>query len=134
MKNFLTQWETKEKNRKIGGNVQLIDRERSGNMLLIERKCSSNMLLINRKLAKLENDAEYASLPKLIKLVKKPSNLTRIRKEKSYCLISYSLTYFIEPIKWLFFCFAEGLTDLTNGLAISGIELRGKKVAISFFG
>ena len=49
MKNFLTQWETEDKNQKIVDNV----------------------LLINKVLAKLENDIEYASLSKVYKIGKK---------------------------------------------------------------
>ena len=73
MKNFLTQWETEEEKRKISGSMPLID----------------------KKLAELEDDAKYASLPKLIKLVKKSSNFTKIGKEKSHYPISPSLASFI---------------------------------------
>ena len=88
MKNFLTQSKIEKKNRKIGGNVSLINKERS-----------SNMLLMDWEFAKLKNDAECISLLKLIELVKKPPNLIKTEKEKFYYLISYSLTYFIEPIR-----------------------------------
>ena len=51
MKNLLTYWETEEENRKIGGNLPLIDRKRSDNMLLIDRKRGDDVLLIDKKLA-----------------------------------------------------------------------------------
>ena len=97
MKNLLTQWETEEKNQKTGGNMPLIYKEDSGDMLLIKSKHSGNILLIDKKLAVLEDDAKCIFLPKLTglkgntkcasplkltELVKKPSNLTRIGKEK----------------------------------------------------
>ena len=90
-------------------------------------------MLINRKLANLKNNAKCTSFPKLKKLVKKLSNLTRTRKEKSHCLISHSLAHFVEFIKRPCFSFAEGLTGLTDGLAIGRAELRGKEIAIGFF-
>ena len=92
MKNFLIQGEIKEENRKIDGNV-----------LLIDRKCNSNILRINKKFAELLDQAKYASLLKLIELVKKLSNLTKTRKEKPHCLISHSLIYFIEHVRQLCF-------------------------------
>ena len=91
MKNLLTQWETEEKNQMTGGNVLLIDKEHSGDMLLIDGKPSGDVLLIDRKLVELEDDAEYASLPKLTKLMKKPSNLTRTGKEKLETLDALNL-------------------------------------------
>ena len=48
MKNFLTQWESKEENQKTGGNVPLIDREHNGDVLLIDREHNGDMLLIDR--------------------------------------------------------------------------------------
>ena len=36
MKNLLTQWETKKKNQKTGGNVPLINKEHNGNVLLLD--------------------------------------------------------------------------------------------------
>ena len=92
------------------------------------------MPLINKVLAELEDDAEYAYLPKLTELVKKPSNLTKIRKEKLYCSISHSLAHFFEPVRRPCFCFVKALTGLIDGFAIGGAELRKKKVAVSFFG
>ena len=112
MKNFLIQWETEEKNRKIGGNV----------------------LLINRKLAELEYDAKCASLIKLTKLVKKHSNLTKTGKKKPHCLIFYFLTCFVEPVRQPYFCFVKSLTSLIDCLAISRAESRGGKIAINFSG
>ena len=58
MKNLLIQWETEEINRKIIGNIPLIDRE----------------------LARLENYVKCASLLKLTELIKKHFNLIRIEK------------------------------------------------------
>ena len=121
MKNLLTQWETEEENRKISGDMPLIDSKHNG-----------NMLLINRKLVELENDAEYASFPKLIKLVKKPFNLIKTGKEESHYPISYFLTCLVELVRQLYFCFAEGLMGLTDGLAIGKTELRGEEVAVGF--
>ena len=92
------------------------------------------MLLIDRKLTKLENNAEYASLLKLTKLVKKLSNLTRIRKKKPHCPISYLLACFVEPVRRSRFCFVEGLAGLTDNLTMGGAELKGEEVAIGFFG
>ena len=92
------------------------------------------MLLIDRKLAKLKYDAKYASLPKVTKFVKKPFNLTRTRKEKPHCSISYSLVCFIEPVRRFYFCFIEGLAGLTDGLALGRVKLREREVAIGFFG
>ena len=73
----------------------LIDRENNGNVLLIDSEYSGNILLIDRKLVKLEDDAECTSLPKLIELVKKLSNLTKVEKKKPHHLILYSLACFI---------------------------------------
>ena len=134
IKNFLTQWETKEKNRKIGGNVPFIDRNHNGNILFIDWKCSDNILLINRKHIELKDDAKCISLSKLIKLVKKPSNLTRTGKEKPHCPISYSLTFFVKRVRRPCFCFAESLMGLTYSLAIGKAESRKKEVAVSFSG
>ena len=114
--------------------MPLINREQIGNILLIDRKCNGNMLLINRKLAELEDDAKYAFLQKLIKFVKKLSKLIKTGKKKSYCLISHSLTCFVEPVRQPCFCFAKGLMSLTDGLAIGRAELRGREVTISFLG
>ena len=145
MKNFLTQWEAEEKNRKIGGNIPLIDRkhsgnmlfidrERNGNMLLIDKERSGNMLLIDRELIDLQDDTKCASLPKLIELVKKLSNLTRTRKKKPHHLISHSLTCFVELIRRPYFCFVKGLIHLTDGVAMGRVKLKGGKVAVGFFG
>ena len=82
MKNLLTQWETKKENLKTSGNMPLIDGEHCGDVLLINSKHSGDLLLIERELAELEDNAEYASLPKLTKLVKKLSNLIRTGKKK----------------------------------------------------
>ena len=112
MKNLLTQWETEEENRKIGGGVPLI----------------------SRKLVKLEDDVECASLPKLIKFVKKPFNLTKIEKKKLHCPISYFLACFVEFIERLCFCFVKNLKNLTDGLAMGGAELRRGEIIIGFFG
>ena len=71
MKNILTQFETEKKNQNIGDSVPPIDRASNGHMLFIDRA-----------LAELEDDAECASLPKLIELVKKSFSLTRTGKEK----------------------------------------------------
>ena len=79
----------------------------------------------------MEDDAECASLPKLTKLVKKPSNLTRTGKEKPHRSIFHSLTRFVEPIGRPRFRFAEGLTD---GLAMGGAESIGGEVAVGFSG
>ena len=101
-------------------------------MPLIDREYNSNMLLINRKLAELEDDAEYISFLKLTELVKKTSKQIRTNKEKPYCLISHSLTCFVELVERSRFCFAEGLTGLTDVLVIDGAESREKKVAVGF--
>ena len=129
--------------------MPLINRELSGNVLLINRELSGNVLLINKKLVELEDDARCAFLPrlteleddiectsllKLTKSMKKPSNLTRIRKEKPYCSISHSLTCFVKLVRWPRFYFVEGLADLTDGLAISKAKSRKKKDAIGFSG
>ena len=134
MKNLLTQWEIEEENRKIDGNLPLIDRKLNGNMLFIDKQLNSNMLLINREPVELEDDAKCASLPKLTELVKKSSNLTRTGKKKPQYPISYPLTCFVELVGWPCFCFVEGLTGLTDGLAISGAKSRREKVAIGFSG
>ena len=68
----------------------------------------------------------------LTKLVKKYSNLTKTGEKKPHCLISYSLTYFLELIRRSCFCFAEGLAGLTDGLAMGKAESRGGEVAIGF--
>ena len=83
------------------------------------------------KFTELENNAEYASFPKLTELVKKLSNLTKTGKEKLHCLISY-LSCFVEPIGWPHFCFAEGFMGLTDSLAIGGVELRREEIAVGF--
>ena len=149
MKNLLTQWQTEEENQTTGGNVPLIDKKQNGNVLLINREQSGDVLLIDRKLAELENDtecaslpkstelendAEYASIPKLTELVKKPSNLTKTRKEKLYYPISHSLACFVEPVRRLCYCFVEGLMGWNDNLAMSGAELRGREVAVGFSG
>ena len=103
-------------------------------MLLIDSKHNGNVLLIYRKLAELEDDAECAPLSKITKLVKKLSNLTRTGKEKYHCPIFYLLTCFVEPIRRLCFCFAESLADLTDGLVMGGAKLKGKDIAVGFFG
>ena len=83
----------------------------------------------------LEDDAECAPLPKLTKLVKKPSNLTRTGKEKLHCPISHSLACFVEPVGWPRFYFAEGLTGgLTDGLAIGKAKSSEKEIAVGFSG
>ena len=110
-----------EENRKIDGNLPLIDREYNGNMLLIDRE-----------LEELKDDAEYVFLSKLTELVKKSSNLTRIGKEKPHCRIFYSLAYFIELFGQPCFCIAEGLAGLTNSLAMDRAELRGREIAVGF--
>ena len=134
MKNFLTHWEIEEENRKIGGNVPLIDRKHGGNILFIHRKSGGNVLFIDRELAGLEYDADYACLLKLTKLIKKPSNLIKTEKKKPHCPIFYSLTCFIEPIGRPYFCFAEGLAALTDSFAMDGAKSRKRKVVVSFFG
>ena len=88
------------------------------------------MPLIDREL---DGGMKCASFLKLTELVKKPSNLNRIGKEKSYCLISHSLACFVEPIRRLCFCFAEGLAGLTDGLAMGGAELSKKEIVVGFF-
>ena len=67
-------------------------------MLLIDREISGNVLLLDRKLAELKDDAECAFLPKLTKLMKKASNLTRIGKKKPHYLISHFLACFDELV------------------------------------
>ena len=134
MKNLLTWWETEEKNRKISGNMPLIDRKHSSKVLLIDRKCSENVLLINKELAELENNAECAFFPKFTKLVKKPSNLIKTGKKKPHRPISHSLTCFVKPVRRSRFCFTEDLMGWTNGLAMGEVELRRGKVAIGFSG
>ena len=99
MKNLLIRWEIKEENRKISDNVSFIDRKYSGNVLLIDRECSGTVLFIDRELIELEDDTEYASFSKLIKLVKKSFNPTRTEKEKLYLPISHSLTRFDKPVR-----------------------------------
>ena len=96
MKNLLTQWKTKKENLKTGGNVLLIDKDQNSDMLFIHSKHNGNVLLIDRKLAELKDDAECASFPKLTKLVKKTSNLTRTGKKKPHRPISHSLACFTE--------------------------------------
>ena len=48
MKNFLIQWQTEEKNRKIGGGIPLIDKIPNGDLLLMNRVPNGNVLLINK--------------------------------------------------------------------------------------
>ena len=103
-------------------------------MLLINSKQSGNVLFIDRKLAELEDDAEYASFPKLTKLVKKHSNLTRTGKKKLHRPISHSLAHFVEPIGQPCFHFTKSLASLTDGLAMGKTELRGREIAVGFFG
>ena len=112
--------------------MPLIDKEHHSNVLFIDSKHSGNMLLIDRKLAKLENDAKCASLPKLTELVKKPSNLTRTGKKKPHCPISYSLACFVESVGRPRFYFVEGLVDLTDSLAMGEAESRGREIAVGF--
>ena len=121
IKNFLTQWEIEEKNRKISSNI-----------LLIDRKLDANMLLIDRKLAELEDDVKCASLSKFIELVKKSFNLIKTEKEKLYHPISYSLTCFIEPTERPCVCFAKGLAGLIDSLVMGEAEWRREEVTISF--
>ena len=90
------------------------------------------MLLIDKELAKLEDDAECASLPKFTELMKKPFNLTKTGKEKPHCPIFYSLSCFVEPDKWPDFCFIKGLMGLTDGLVMGEVELKGGEVAVGF--
>ena len=66
--------------------------------------------------------------------MKNPSNITRTGKEKPHRPISHSLAYFVELVGWSPFRFAEGLADLTDGLAMGGAELRRGEVAVGFFG
>ena len=102
----------------------LIDREHNGNVLLIDRAPAHWKMMLNMHLSRC-----------FTKLVKKPSNLTRTRKEKPHRPISHSLARFIEPIERLRFCFAEGLAgSLTDGLAMGGAESKGGEVAVSFSG
>ena len=114
--------------------MPLIDREHNANVLLLDSKHNGNVLLLDRKFAELGNDAECAFFPKLIKLVKKPFNLTKTVKEKPHCLISYSLACIVEPVRWPCFCFAEGLVGLTDSVAMGGVESRRGEVAIGFSG
>ena len=110
MKNLLTQWKTKEKNRKIVDNV----------------------LLINGELAKLKDDAECVFLLKLIELIKKSSNLIRTGKEKLhwlYRLIFYSFAYLVKLVGQPCFYLIE---DLINSLAIGKAESRKKEITVSF--
>ena len=124
MKNLLTQSKTEEENQNIGGSVSPIDRTPNGGELFIDGT-----------LIELKDDAECASLPKLTKLVKKPSNLTRTRKEKPHRPISHSLAHFVEPIGRPRFWFVENLTGgLTDSLAMGRVESRGEEVAIGFSG
>ena len=109
-----------------------INRTPNSGVLLINRAFSNGILLIDRTLAKLEDNAKCASLPKLRELVKKPSNLTRTGKEKPHRLISHSLAQFVEPIGRLCFCFAESLMGLNDALAIDRAELKGGEIAIIF--
>ena len=44
---------------------------------------SGNILLIDREFVELKDDTKYAFLLKLIKLVKKPFNLTKTEKKKT---------------------------------------------------
>ena len=144
MKNLLIQWKTEEENQKIAGSVPPIDRTPNCSVLFIDRAPNGGVLLIDRELAELEDNAEYASLPKLtelvklsklIELVKKPSSLARTGKEKPNCPISYSLACFVEPIGRPGFCFAEGLTGgLTDGLPMGRAASRGEEVAVGFSG
>ena len=103
-------------------------------MLLINRECNGDMLLIDRKLAELEDDAEYTSFSKFIKLMKKSFNLIRTEKKKLHRPLSHSLTCFDEPIGRPCFCFTKGLIGLTNDLAMGEVKLRREKVAIGFSG
>ena len=121
MKNLLTQQKTEEENRKIDVSIPLIN-----------RKLSDNILLIDKDLTKLEDDAKCAFLVKLIELVKKPFNLIKTEKEKPHHPISHLLACFVESVRQPRFCFAEGLSGLTDGLAICGAELKGRKVAVGF--
>ena len=68
-------------------------------MPFIDRKLNGNVLLIDREFAELEDNAKYTPLPKLIKLVKKPSNLTKIEKKKPHCPKSHFLACFIELVE-----------------------------------
>ena len=90
------------------------------------------MLLINKELKKLKDDAKFAFPPKLIELVKKPFNLTRIGKKKPHWQIFHFLTCFIKPIGQPCFCFAKAIKSLINGLAIGEAKLMEGKVAIGF--
>ena len=99
----------------------------------MDKDLGGNMLLIDKKLAKLEDDTKCVSLSKFTELVKKPSNLTRIGKEKSYCLISHSLACFVEPVRQPRFCFAKSLMGLTDNLAIGRAKLREREIAVGFF-
>ena len=112
--------------------MPLIDRKYSGNILLIDRKRIGNVMLIHRKLVELENDAEYTFLLKLIELVKKLFNITRVEKEKPYCPISYSLICFIELVGRPYFYFAEDLMGLIDSLAMVETELRQGEIAVGF--
>ena len=116
--------------------MPLIDREHNGDVLLLDKKfakleddaeCASLS-----KFTELENDTKYASLPKLTELVKKSFNLTKTVKEKSHRLISHFLACFVELVGRPCFCFVEGLTGLTDGLAMGGAKLREREVAVGF--
>ena len=98
----------------------------------MDRKLDGNVLFIDRNLAELEDNAKCARLAKLIELVKKPSNLTKTEKEKPHYLISHFLAYFVEFVKLLYFCFVEGLTGLTDDLAMGGTESKSREFAIGF--
>ena len=47
MKNLLTQWETEEENRKIGGGVPLINRTPNGGVLFINKKLGGDVLNVH---------------------------------------------------------------------------------------
>ena len=148
IKNLLTQWETKKENQKTGNNVLLIDKEHNSNVLLLNSKHSGDMLLIAKNLQnwKMILNVYFfwnlqswkimlnVHLLKLTELLKKPFNLTKTGKEKSHCPISHSLARFIELDGWSCFHFVEGLTDWTDGLAMSRAELRRGEVAVGFSG
>ena len=79
MKNLLTQWETEEENLAINLIKNLLTYWETEEE---NQKTGGDLLLIDRAFAELEDDAECASLPNLTELVKKPSTLTKIEKEK----------------------------------------------------
>ena len=127
--------------------MPLIDREHDSNELLLDGKQSGDVVLINKRLAELEDDAEFASfpklkelennaeytsLPKLTELVKKHFNLTRTEKEKSHRPISHFLACIIKPIRRPCFLFAESLAGLTDGLVMSGAKLKRREVVVGF--